>query len=99
MNRKIIRSATSRSDLVEILAYIRRDNPRAARDLLRRFTDRLKFLSEYPGAGAARPELGRGLRSFPVGNYLLFYRATARSLELLRVIHGARDLRQLFGHR
>jgi plasmid stabilization system protein ParE len=27
-----------------------------------------------------------------VGAYLLVYRATARPLEILRVLHGARDL-------
>jgi toxin ParE1/3/4 len=96
MKRRIIRTDASRADLVEILSFISQDNPRAARDLLRKFNDRLELLSDFPGAGAARPELRRGLRSFPVGNYLLFYSVTRTTLVLERVLHGARNLRRIF---
>jgi toxin ParE1/3/4 len=37
-----------------------------------------------------------GLRSFPVGNYVVFYRIVPEGIELVRVLHGARDLRRLF---
>jgi toxin ParE1/3/4 len=37
------------------------------------------------------------LRSFPIGNYLAFYRDIAGGIELVRVLHGARKLtRKLF---
>ena len=65
-----------------------------ADDLLRTFDEKLRILSDFPGAGPARPELRPRLRSFPVGNYLLFYRPTRGGIELLRVLHGARDLRK-----
>jgi toxin ParE1/3/4 len=54
------------------------------------------MLAEHPGAGPARDELMRGLRSFPVGNYLLLYRPAIDGIELVRVSHGARNLRRLF---
>jgi toxin ParE1/3/4 len=36
------------------------------------------------------------LRSFPVGSYLLLYRRDSAGIELVRVIHGARDLPNIF---
>jgi len=39
-----------------------------------------------------RPELGRGVRIIPVGNYLVVYRVDERGPRLLRVVHGAMDL-------
>lgn len=96
MKRSIFRSATSRKDLLQILLYIRQGNARAARAMMARFHRALEVLSDFPGAGAERSELGRGLRSYPLGNYLLFYRATRTELRLVRVLHGARDLRRIF---
>jgi toxin ParE1/3/4 len=45
--------------------------------------------------GANRDRLGSGLRSFPVGNYLVFYRTVPDGIELVRLLHGARDLSRL----
>ena len=55
MKRHIIRTDISRADIIEILSFISQDNPRAARDLLRKFNDRLELLSDFPGAGVSRP--------------------------------------------
>ena len=43
--------------------------------------------------GTARDNLGRGVRSFPVGNYLVLYRIIPDGIEVARVLHGARDLK------
>jgi toxin ParE1/3/4 len=32
------------------------------------------------------------LRSFPVGNYVIFYREVSEGIEIIRVLHGARDI-------
>ena len=32
-----------------------------------------------------------GIRFFPVGNYLIFYRESAEGIQVIHVIHGARD--------
>ena len=90
----IRRTATSRRDYEAIWDYVAAHNVMAADDLLRTFDEKLRILSDFPGAGPARPELRPRLRSFPVGNYLLFYRPTRGGIELLRVLHGARDLRK-----
>ena len=93
---RIVRTKRSRSDLVEILLYIRRDNHPAARRLLNTINDKLQLLSEFPGLGQPREELGRSLRSFPIGEYLLFYRPMKDGIQLIRVLHGRRDLRRQF---
>ena len=43
------------------------------------------------GAGP-RSDIVPGVRSFPVGNYLIFYRETGQGIEIIRVLHGARNL-------
>ncbi len=41
-------------------------------------------------------ELAPGLRSFPVGRYLIFYLLDSGCLRIVRVLHGARDIDALF---
>lgn len=54
------------------------------------------MLAETPGVGPKRPELSRGLQSFPVGNYLVFYHQIEDGIEIVRVLSGHRDLPPLF---
>jgi len=62
---RVVRTKRSRSDLVDVLLYIRRDNHAAARRLLDTINDKLQLLSEFPGLGQPREELAKSLRSFP----------------------------------
>jgi toxin ParE1/3/4 len=52
-------------------------------------------LGQMPGLGVSRDSLRRGLMLFPVGKYLILYRKVVDGIEIVRVIHGARDLRKL----
>jgi toxin ParE1/3/4 len=92
----IVWSPQSRSDWADILLYIRANNRAAARRLHDQFIETLQLLSQFPEMGRARPELGRLLRSFPVGNYIVIYRPRKGGIELVRVLHGARDIRRIF---
>jgi toxin ParE1/3/4 len=42
--------------------------------------------------GRTREELGPGLRSVVLEHYVLFYRVTATAVEVLRILHGTRDI-------
>ncbi|MBP6107168.1 MAG: type II toxin-antitoxin system RelE/ParE family toxin [Steroidobacteraceae bacterium] len=42
--------------------------------------------------GTDRPFPRAGIRSFPVRDYVLVYRPILGGVELVRVVHGARDL-------
>jgi toxin ParE1/3/4 len=93
---RIIQSPAAQADIDEIAAYVSRDSLEAALRLIDTFGEKFELLSDFPGAGPAREELGPGLRSFPVGNYVIFYRKLSDGIELVRVLHGARNLRKLF---
>ena len=49
-----------------------------------------------PDMGRLREDLSAGLRSFSVGNYVIFYRPMKGGIEIARVLHGARDFPPLF---
>lgn len=85
-------SPEAENDLVDIWVFIATDDPVAADRFVDRHRERCAFLAESPGVGRERPELAAGLRSFPIGNYLIFYRLTADGIDVVRVLSGYRDL-------
>jgi toxin ParE1/3/4 len=91
----VLRTPASQHDYAEIWAYIAEHNIVAADKLLRKLDETVLFLSQFPRAGPARPELRPGVRSFPVGQYVIFYRPVTDGIELLRVLHGKRNLRRI----
>ena len=93
---RVIRTPAAEADLWEIVVYIARDNEEAAFHIADRINEKFELLSQFPHAGPARPELLPDLRSFPVGNYLILYRPIEDGVEIMRVVHGARNLRRLF---
>jgi toxin ParE1/3/4 len=54
------------------------------------------LLAEQPMIRRSREELAPGLRSFPLGRYVIFYEVTPDGIAIVRVLHGARDLGALF---
>jgi toxin ParE1/3/4 len=56
-------------------------------------------LRQFPEMGAAREQLSPGLRALPHGNYVIYYLAEPDELVIVRVLHGARDARAIFGGR
>ena len=94
---RIDRSPESDADVYEIASYIARDNLDAALRLIDRIDEKLRLLAEFPHLGATREDLATSLRGFPLGNYVIFYRPVAGGIEVARVLHGARDLRRIFG--
>lgn len=85
MAHRIVRTPRARLDLIEIWNFIADDNEAAADGVLRRIDGVLATLAENPLAGRARPDLRPGIRSFPVGNYVLFYRVTPDTVDVVRV--------------
>ena len=92
-------SLPARSDLRAIWSYIARDNLVAADRLLDRFEAKFAITARQPLIGAECRELGADLRSVVVGKYMVFYRVLREDslVEIVRVIHGARDIGHLFG--
>ena len=92
----IQRTAQADEDLIDLWVYIAQDNPKAADHLLDEFENKFALLSEQPRIGSVRSDIAPGLRHFPVGNYLILYREIAHGIEVVRVVHGARRLIDLF---
>lgn len=79
------------ADLEGILEYIARDKPTAAVAFVETVKDKCYTLARFPLLGASREALIPGLRMFPVGNYVIYYRPEGGSVRIERILHGARD--------
>lgn len=90
--------ARARLDLVQTVAYLAEHSEDAARRFRREAQATFERLAGMPGMGAryAPNDPAHGeLRYFPVSrfhNHLVFYRPSAEGIEVVRVLHGARDL-------
>jgi toxin ParE1/3/4 len=82
-------------DLDDIYVWIAADDPAAAARFVERLVSAARSLGDFPERGRSRAELGQGLRSLTIGHYLILYRISPRQVEILRFVHGARDLRGL----
>jgi len=88
---KIFWTEPARQDLREIFEYISEENPRAARALLAEIKKRVNVLSNNPEMG----RMGRveGTRELvPTGTrYILPYRVKDQQIQILAVLHTARQ--------
>ncbi len=89
-------SDAARADLEEIWLFIAEDDAEAADRLVRAVVSRFPTLASMPYMGRKREELFPGLRSLALGNYVIFYRPIQEGVEIVRIVHGARDLPPLF---
>jgi toxin ParE1/3/4 len=91
---RIVRAPLAKQDLKQIGRFIARES--GSRDvalrLLESIDNRIRIYAAQPELGEARPDLDPVVRCFPIGNYVVFYRPTAGGIEVLRVLHGNRDL-------
>ena len=90
-------SHLANSDLDEIALYLFNLNPSAAHRLLETLDKTCQLLAEHSEIGRRRPELGADLRSYPVGNYLIFYSIAQDGIIVVRILYGARNLPRIFG--
>jgi toxin ParE1/3/4 len=84
------------SDMVGIVRSIAEDNASRAQSFLTDLYDRCLQLGDMPRAYPLLPFREQlGIRRRPFGNYLIFYRIAAERVEVLHVIHGARDYERI----
>jgi len=94
------RAPQADADLDEIWYYVasRSGSVEMADRLIGAITDRFMLLATHPNIGRARDEdLRPGLRSFPVGEYVIIYRVCQEDVLILRVWHGRRNIAALSG--
>ncbi len=89
---KVLSTPRADRDLVEIGLHIAQDSLRAADKMLLKIDRQCRMLARLPKLGRKREELAPGLRSYAVDSYVIFYRALRGGIEIIRVLHGARDI-------
>jgi toxin ParE1/3/4 len=94
---RVIRSEQAQQDLEGILDYLDAQGTDAADRFAVKFDQACDLYAEHPEIGASVTEYAANLRHFIVWNYAIFYRPMADGIELIRIIHGARDIPKLFG--
>ena|SRR5437867_5637836 len=95
--KRLVISPAARSDLVNIREYIAPENKRAATRIIREIKASFKTLLTFPELGRRRDELKKGLRSFPIEKYVVFYFVTEQHVKIARVLHGAQDIDSILG--
>jgi toxin ParE1/3/4 len=92
----VLRTSQAHLDLLEAALRIAEENPTAADRWLDIIDEKCRPLARMPGVGRKRPDLAPELRSLPVGNYVIFYRPIPDGIQIIRVLHGARDIPAFF---
>lgn len=103
MARRLVRKRQADRDLAAHVEYIARERPASARRYLiavERAFQRIARLPELGALRACRERRLAGLRVWPVPHFerfLIFYRVTESAVEVIRVLHSARNVERLLG--
>ena len=87
----------ARADIREIWTYIAADSSEAAGRVRNAILDSCRRLAQHPRIGHRRDDLTSrdDVLFWPVYSYLIVYRADTKPLEILRVLHGNRDVSRI----
>jgi toxin ParE1/3/4 len=93
---RILRRPRAASDIAEIWDYIAEDSLAQADAWVDRLDATLNTLANHPLMGRVREELSPGLRSLPFGRYVIFYQPLSDGIDVIRILHSARDINTVF---
>jgi toxin ParE1/3/4 len=85
-----------RPTLSDIWQFIAEDSDDQADAFIDLIDQKFQLLAQQSGLGRRREELAEGLRSFPVGRYVISYLLIPGGAQIVRVLHGARDIEAAF---
>ena len=85
------------ADIAEVWEHIAEDSLAAADLWVDQLSEQFRLLATQPLMGRARSELSPRLRSFPFGRYVIFYEPLDDGLDVVRLLHSARDVDPIFG--
>lgn len=86
------KSLEAERDLIQIWKHIAQNSNSAATQLIDRLHGQMRELAAFPGMGRVRTELSAVVRSFPVDDFLAFYRENEIGIEVIRVRSCSRSL-------
>ena len=95
---RFILTKPAADDVRQILDYIRERSPQGAQKVRMELRRAMELLASFPGFGHLREDVtDEPIRFWCVYSYSIAYRPDTKPLQIIRVIHGARDLPRLFG--
>lgn len=83
----------AQQDLINILNYIKQENPTAAFKLIQEIDETISKLEDFPNMGVIPKDLrlkSLGYKMLVINNYLVFYVLKDSTVEIRRIIHGKR---------
>ena len=87
----IVLQPRAKADLSDIWQFIAEDSDDQADAFIDLIDQKFQLLAQQSRSGRRREELAEGLRSFPVGRYVIFYLPISGGVQIVRVLHGGRD--------
>ena len=100
MKRRFVLTPEAKADLREILLNIAEDDPDTAERLRTEVYQTLQQLSRSPGIGHYHEELlDRRYRFWNFYSYVICYVWQRKPIQIIAVVHGARELSLFFGSR
>ncbi len=89
---KTVITNAAKFDLVEIGEFIAMNNPLRAASFLEELLDKCETIAENPFAYRLIPRYERhDIRRCSHCDYLIFYRVSKETVEIIHILHGARD--------
>ena len=92
----VVVTAGAERDLEDIASYVAAQSPRSALMLIRGLREKCESLADTPRGYPLVPRYEhKGVRRLPFDNYLIFYRVGQDAIEVIHILHGARDYEPL----
>ena len=93
---RMVRTYPARDDLRKIWLYIAKDSVARADRFIDEVERTLNLLARNPQLGQSVAQYRPGLRQYTVRKFILFYEPIDGGVRLVRVLHGARKIDELF---
>lgn len=85
-------------DVRELWEYVAKDSIKAARRIRLKIFGACQMIAENPRIGHKREDLtDKPMLFWPVGAYVIIYNPGRKPVEIIRVVHGARDVPSVLG--
>lgn len=94
---RVTRRPLAAADILDIWDYIAEGGIDQADRWVDKLDEKLELIATQPLMGRARDELAAKVRSFPFGRYVVFYVPVDDGIDVVRVLHSARDVGAVFG--
>ena len=94
---RVIFTPLAQEDLQTIWDYLAEEAGEDVADgVLEAIQEKSAKIAAFPEAGQIRNELLVNLRSFVIKSYVVFYMPLSDGIDVVRVLHGARDIESVF---